>query len=223
MQFVFNEKAGEKELGIKGEQYKYLVKIRRHKAGEMIALRNPHRPELLYHYRIESIDGRRAHLVLKQSASECLKAKHPLHIGWCVIDPKSVERVLPMLNELGVAKITFIYCRRSQKSFRPDFRRFERIAESSMQQCGRSERMKFELMEDLGSFLNAYPKTAVLDFCDDVLEDDMEIETVLIGCEGGFSEEERELFSSCKTVRLDTPMILRSESAAVAIAAKILL
>jgi 16S rRNA (uracil1498-N3)-methyltransferase len=128
-----------------------------------------------------------------------------------------------MLNELGVEKITFIYCRRSQKSFRPDFRRFERIAESSMQQCGRSERMKFELMEDLGSFLNAYPKTAVLDFCDDVLEDDMEVETVLIGCEGGFSEEERELFSSCKTVRLNTPMILRSESAAVAIAAKILL
>lgn len=220
MQFVFNEEAGEKELGVRGEQYKYLVKIRRHKAGDTIALRNPKQPELLHYYRIESIDGRRMNLVQQRSVQKQIKAKHTLHIGWCAIDPKSVEKVLPMLNELGVSKITFIYCERSQKSFRPDFKRFKRIVESSMQQCGRSEWMEFEIMEDLAGFLNAYPKTVVLDFCDDVLKDDMKIETVLIGCEGGFSEEERELLSSCKTVRLDTPMILRSESAAVAVAAK---
>jgi 16S rRNA (uracil1498-N3)-methyltransferase len=46
---------------------------------------------------------------------------------------------------------------------------------------------------------------------------------VLIGCEGGFSKEERELLQTQEVFRLNTEMVLRSESAVVAVAAKILL
>ena len=54
-----------------------------------------------------------------------------------------------------------------------------------------------------------------------LLEND--VKTVLIGCEGGFSEDERQKLESLKRFRLDTPMILRSESAAMAIASKVLI
>ena len=41
--------------------------------------------------------------------------KNKLHIGWCVIDPKTVEKYIASLNEIGVDKITFIYADYSQK------------------------------------------------------------------------------------------------------------
>jgi len=48
------------------------------------------------------------------------------------------------------------------------------------------------------------------------------IETLLVGAEGGFSEEERDLIAREKIVGLDTLLILKSESAVCAVASKLL-
>jgi len=223
VRFLFHDEAGAAQVSLKGEDYKYIVKVRRYGVGDSVALRRPDASGTLYTYRIDTSDGRRADLTLVSQAVLQINAARRLHIGWCVIDPKSVEKVLPQLNEMGVAKITFIACDRSQRQFKPDFERYGRILEASMQQCGRSERMVFETADSLESFIAGNPQTVVLDFCDETLGDAVGIETVLIGCEGGFSEAERTLLASCRTARFDTPLILRSESAAVAAAAKVLL
>ncbi|MEJ2500993.1 MAG: 16S rRNA (uracil(1498)-N(3))-methyltransferase [Campylobacterales bacterium] len=223
MRFLFHEEAGAPSIMLKGEAFKYIVKVRRHRAGDTVALRHPDHSETLYTYRLESSDGRRAELQRLGEAHKEVGAVRPLHIGWCVIDPKSVEKVLPQLNEMGVARITFIACDRSQRQFSPDFDRFRRILEASMQQCGRSAWMALETADSLEAFLDANPQTVVLDFTEETLSESEGIDTVLIGCEGGFSDAERALLSTCRTVRFDTPLILRSESAAVAAAAKILL
>jgi len=164
MQFLFEEGAGATTLHLRAEAYKHLIKVRRHSVGDIIILRHPEHAEVLHRYRLESIEGRRVHLVLERSVEEAVNAEHTLHIGWCMIDPKSVEKVLPTLNELGVAKITFIYCERSQKQFKPDFKRYRRILEASMQQCGRSDWMELEVLENLETFLVMYPGAVVLDF-----------------------------------------------------------
>ena len=223
MRFLFDDEAGKERLTLKGESFKYIIKVRRHQAGDELGFRNPKDSERLYRYEIVTVDGRTAVLELRSQATEVLKAAKRLHIGWCVVDSKSVEKVLPLLNELGVAKITFIYCDRSQKNFKADFKRYERILESSMQQCGRSEMMVFDEKKNIEAFLAENPETVVFDFCEEVLGEGSGIETVLIGSEGGFSEAEREMLSSQRMVRLDTLMILRSETAATAIASKILL
>jgi 16S rRNA (uracil1498-N3)-methyltransferase len=159
----------------------------------------------------------------ESSALEEINTKKDLHIGWCVIDPKSIEKVLPFLNEIGVKKISFIYCDRSQKNFKLDFKRFERILEASMQQCGRSSYMEFETFSRLDDFVSAYPEVKVFDFCDNVLQEGSSFKTVLIGCEGGFSKNEKEFLKKQEVFRLDTPMVLRSETAVVSVASKILL
>ena len=223
VRFLFHEEAGAPHVTLKGEAFKYIVKVRRHRVGDTVALRHPDHSETLYTYRLESSDGRRAELQRLGEEQRRIGAVRPLHIGWCVIDPKSVEKVLPQLNEMGVARITYIACDRSQRQFNPDFDRFRRILEASMQQCGRSEWMALETAASLEAFLEANPQTVVLDFTEETLSETEGIDTVLIGCEGGFSDEERERLSQCRTVRFDTPLILRSESAAVASAAKILL
>jgi 16S rRNA (uracil1498-N3)-methyltransferase len=223
MQFLFSDEAGRSTLKLKGEEYKYLFKVRRHNVDDVLYFRTRDTSEVLHAYKVIALDGRSASLEHVSSQTKEVRSDKELHIGWCVIDPKSVEKVLPSLNEIGVSKISFIYCARSQKNFKTDLQRYERILETSSQQCGRSKQIELEVYKNLNAFLDENPQTIVLDFCDEVLGCENEVNTVLIGCEGGFSEEERHKVEALQRFRLDTPMILRSESAAMAIASKVLI
>jgi 16S rRNA (uracil1498-N3)-methyltransferase len=177
----------------------------------------------LHTYRVENIQARALELSLISSKVQEVKSKKSLHVAWCIIDPKSIEKVLPSLCEIGVDKISFISCDRSQKNFKLDFKRFERILEASMQQSGRSSFIEFDMYKNIKEFIKDFPDTKVFDFCEKTLDDSSEFKRVLIGCEGGFSEDEKEFLSHQEVFRLATPMVLRSESAVVAVASKILL
>jgi 16S rRNA (uracil1498-N3)-methyltransferase len=222
MQYLFHKQASSTSLVLSGDEHRYIFKVRRHKEGEEIALRNLE-DSYIYIYRIISLDKKEAHLQLETSKELQIKAKKNLHIAWCVIDSKSVEKVLPTLNEMGVNKITFIYCSRSQKSFKPDFKRLEKILLNSSQQCGRSSLMKLEMSNSLDSFLTHNPETVMLNFSEHFLEKESNVGTVLVGCEGGFTADELALFDSKNIMGLDTPLILKSESAVCAVATKLLL
>ena len=222
MQYLYHKEAGSPTLHIEGDAHRYLFKVRRHKAGESLFLRNLE-DGYLYGYEITHIDKRSASLLLQTQELLEVKAPRSLHIGWCVIDPKSVEKVLPTLNEMGVEKITFIYCQRSQKSFKIDFKRMEKILLNSSQQSGRSVMMQLETSPSLEAFLEVHPKSYMLNFSQTPLATDMSVETIVIGCEGGFIETETALFDPEHIVGLSTPLILKSESAACAVASKLLL
>ncbi|MEY3090270.1 MAG: hypothetical protein RL113_586 [Pseudomonadota bacterium] len=223
MLYLYHPEAGKPHLSLVGDEHRYIFKVRRHQQNETLYLRNL-KDELLYHYVIDAIDKRSVELSLQESQMLEVKGRLSLHIGWCVIDPKNIEKVLPSLNEIGVEKITFIYCKRSQKSFKLDLKRWEKILLNSSQQSGRSSMMQLEMAENLKQFVTQYPKAKMVNFSDYKLNDFQEnIQTVVIGCEGGFSEEEVALFSPENIAGFDTPLVLKSESAACAVAAKILL
>ncbi len=223
MIYVTHEDSGRQEINIKGELHKYLVKVRRHQVGDILTFRSNENLAMAYMYEVISIDPRALHVRLLESYEQKVESQKRLHVGWCVIDTNSVEKVLPMLNELGVKKISFIYCDKSQKNFKPDFNRFGRILQSSSSQCGRTDVMEFETLKNISEFLKKYPDSVVFDFCDEALSGDEKFETILIGSEGGFSESEKKLLSGQKVYRLDTPMVLRSETAVVAVSSKMLL
>lgn len=222
MKFMLHADSGERELIVSGEDYKYLIKVRRHKAGDLIGFRSMEKLTEECRYRLERTDGRNAYFTLESRYDAPCEAARKLHIGWCLIDPKTIEKNLPMLTELGVAKITFIHCRRSQRNFRLDFERFKRIMESSIMQCGRTSLIELEESPALSTFLKAHPDAVVLDFGGEALQSDESIETVVIGCEGGFDESERKLFAVHRVRVFSSPMILRSETAAVAVASRLL-
>ena len=223
MIYIFEESAGEATLKLKGELHKYLIKVRRHSEGDTIAFRNKDAVEMLHIYRVTEVEPRSATLELIESKELEVKSEQELHIAWCVIDAKSVEKVLPSLCEIGVSKISFIFCERSQKNFKIDFKRYERIVEASMQQSGRTSFLSFDSYKNIAAFIAEFPDTKVFDFSDNILEGNAEFKRVLIGCEGGFSSSEKELLASQEVFRLKTPMVLRSESAALSVASKILL
>lgn len=219
MQFLYHPEAGQAKVFLQDEYYRYIFKVRRHKKGETVALRNL-KDGYLYSYLIEDVTKKEAILTLVYKEFLEIKPKRFFHLLWCVIDPKTIEKTLPMLNELGVSKISFVYCKRSQKNFRLKLDKLHKILINSNQQCGRSDIIELEVIKSLKEALSRYENIVLIDFSDNYIDCADNIQRAFIGPEGGFSEDEREYFTLIKG--LDTKMILRSESAAVAVASKVL-
>jgi len=221
MQFLYDIEAGKESLIIKGDSYRYLFKVRRIKKGSIIELRNL-KDSNLYFYKITHIDKKSAILNLISYEKKEVIAKKSLIIGWCIVDPKVIEKSLSTLNEMGVEKIVFIKCAYSQANFKINKDRLIKILINSSQQCGRSNLMKLEFANSILDFLNSYPKSYLLDFSTNSIGTST-ISSIVIGCEGGLSKDERALFKNQNIVGFDTPLILRSESAVIGVASKILL
>ena len=222
MQFLYNKDAGKESLIVDGESYKYLFKVRRIKSGSIIELRNL-KDSNLYFYRVISVDKKSATLTLISYEQKEVMPKKELTIGWCIIDPKVIEKALPSLNEIGVSKLIFIKCAYSQANFKINIDRLEKILINSSQQCGRSSLMQIDFANSIYDFLTKYPSSYLLDFSTNRVDKALDISSIVIGCEGGLSEDERALFKKEKIVGFDTPLILRSESAAISAAAKVLI
>jgi len=224
VQYLYNKEAGVSSLELTGDAHKYIFKVRRHKVGEEIYLRNLD-DDIIYKYRIYIMDKRTSTLILIEKKNYMVSAKSKLHIGWCIIDVKNIEKMLPSLNEIGVDKITFIYCNRSQKSFKVEFNRLNKILLNSSQQSGRSTIMKLDIKENLNSFIEDNPDSYLLNFSENILSDNNknDIKSIVIGSEGGLTDDEVLLFNQDKIVGLNTALILKSESAVSAIASKILI
>jgi len=214
MQFIYEEKLSP-FLTITGDNYKYLIKVRRFNVGDIVNITDFNE---IYSYKITNITKKEVQLsqIEKIKTTQTLK---PFHIGWCKIDTKNIEKVLPSLNEMGVTKITFIDCDRSQRNFKIKMDRLEKILINSNQQCGRLSLMEIDFCDSLDEFLAKYPEAKVCDFGGEKIDGYFEVGVV--GCEGGFSERERKLFKNI--IAFDTPLILRSESAVVSLASKVLL
>ncbi|WP_457605931.1 16S rRNA (uracil(1498)-N(3))-methyltransferase [Nitratifractor sp.] len=223
MQYLHHPEAGAARLRLEGKPFRYLFKVRRLKADEPLPLRNL-RDDCLHLYRAQSVDRRRAELELTESRELRIAPRRFLHLGWCIVDPRTIEKALPMLNEIGVGAISFLPCRRSQRNFRLDRERLERILVNSSQQCGRSVMMQLHEAESLQAFLEENPAARLLDFSSHTLPCGGEgIEALMVGPEGGWTAEERALFPPENIVGFDTPLILRSESAVCAASSRILL
>ena len=223
MQFLYHKDASKDTLTISGDEYKYLFKVRRVKKGSFVELRNLE-DNKIYFYKVLSITKKDATLSLYSYEQKEVLPKRSLTIGWCIIDPKEIEKALPSLNEIGVEKIVFIKCAYSQANFKIKKERLHKILINSSEQCGRSNIVKIEFSNSIKEFLDKYPNSYLLDFSNnhiDNYKDD--IETIIIGCEGGISEDERKLFDKEKIIGFNSNLILKSQSASIATASKILL
>ncbi len=223
MQFTYDEFCGSDILEIKDEVYNYLIKARRHKIDDEIYFRNL-KDNNIYLYKINSIDKKKAHFSLISKEEKIVENKNKLHIGWCVVDPKTVEKYITSLNEMGVDKITFIYADYSQKNFKINIEKLEKILINSSCQCGRSNIIKLEVCKNLEQFIKENRDAYFLDFSDTCIDEKKaEIKTLIIGCEGGFSKKEREMFNKDFIVGFNSNLILRSETAIISAGAKIII
>lgn len=212
MQFIYHKCAGDSTILLGGEIYNHLFRSRRTRKLDSLMLCNL-KDANAYIYAIMKLDKKAATLQLKATQKREIKTPRG-HLIWAMIEPKVIEKTLPILNELNLERITFFYADFSQKHFKLDTGRLNRILENSCEQCGRLTRLEMELCNHLIEVLQRYPKIAVMDFEAGPLESHLEI-PFLIGAEGGFSANERTLLSAQQQFSAPSCHILRSETAAI--------
>jgi len=222
MQFSFCESAGKDNLALHVKDYAHIFKVRRIASGSLLDFSNL-KDGKIYTYKIEEINKKEAKLLLIEEKNIQNTSTCRVHVGWCIVDPKTVEKNIAMLNEMGVEKITFVYAEFSQKSYTIDEKRLNRILINSCEQSGRTTLMQIEIIQSVKEYLSFYPKSVIIDFSENFLMGNEKIESFLIGPEGGFTKNERDLFTSREVFGLRSPNILRSETAVVGVCAKIVL
>lgn len=218
MQFLYHENSGAPQISLQDSSLHYICNVRRFRVGDSIKLSNM-KDNFLFHYRIESKLKKEIILNLKYKEA-APKANFGAHIIQGIIDHNEFYKNLPLLNELMVSKITLFYADFSQKQFRFNINRIDKILISSCMQCARVHKMDIEFMPNLDSILDIYPHSMAFDFNNEVKNDIFKnCKSFIIGPEGGFSLRERKLLEG-KSFALNHNLILKSSTASVFIAAK---
>lgn len=223
MQFIYDKNAKNELLKIEDENYNYIVKARRHKLDDILDFRNLE-DDFLYSYKISQIDKKSLFLNLLKKEEKIIENSKKIHLAWCVVDPKTIYENIASLNELGVDKITFVYSDFSQKNFKINFEKLEKILINSSSQCGRSSIIKLNIYKNIDTFIKDNPDTYFLDFSQTSIDSKvLDIKTLMIGTEGGFSKRERELFNKNFIVGFSSNLILKSQTAIISATSKIIL
>ena len=223
MQFIYDKNAKNELLKIEDENYNYIIKARRHKLDDILDFRNLE-DDFLYSYKISQIDKKSLFLNLLKKEEEIIENSKKIHLAWCVVDPKTIYENIASLNELGVDKITFVYSDFSQKNFKINFEKLEKILINSSSQCGRSSIIKLDIYKNIDTFIADNPDTYFLDFSQTSIDSKvLDIKTLMIGTEGGFSKRERELFNKNFIVGFSSNLILKSQTAIISATSKIIL
>ena len=223
MQFIYDKNAKNELLKIEDENYNYIIKARRHKLDDILDFRNLE-DNFLYSYKISQIDKKSLFLNLLKKEEKIIENSKKIHLAWCVVDPKTIYENIASLNELGVDKITFVYSDFSQKNFKINFEKLEKILINSSSQCGRSSIIKLDIYKNIDTFIKDNPDTYFLDFSQTSIDSKvLDIKTLMIGTEGGFSKRERELFNKNFIVGFSSNLILKSQTAIISATSKIIL
>ncbi|MBK6303513.1 MAG: 16S rRNA (uracil(1498)-N(3))-methyltransferase [Arcobacter sp.] len=223
MQFIYDKNAKNELLKIEDENYNYIVKARRHKLDDILDFRNLE-DDFLYSYKISQIDKKSLFLNLLKKEEKIIENSKKIHLAWCIVDPKTIYENIASLNELGVDKITFVYSDFSQKNFKINFEKLEKILINSSSQCGRSSIIKLDIYKNIDTFIADNPDTYFLDFSQTSIDSKvLDIKTLMIGTEGGFSKRERELFNKNFIVGFSSNLILKSQTAIISATSKIIL
>lgn len=223
MQFIYDKNAKNELLKIEDENYNYIIKARRHKIDDILDFRNLE-DDFLYSYKISQIDKKSLFLNLLKKEEKIIENSKKIHLAWCIVDPKTIYENIASLNELGVDKITFVYSDFSQKNFKINFEKLEKILINSSSQCGRSSIIKLDIYKNIDTFIADNPDTYFLDFSQTSIDSKvLDIKTLMIGTEGGFSKRERELFNKNFIVGFSSNLILKSQTAIISATSKIIL
>ena len=223
----------DERVTIEGEVFKHIFKVCRRTAGDNFELLNANTAFLV---QVLDVGKKQALVEIKSSRPiKALKKPH-IHLVLSFSQPKVIDKVLEKSVELGVKSLQLISTQNSflkdQKTFEIKKKRLEKIVTQALQQCGRGESFDLRASNSLEGFLEEFRakiQTQGYMFYEGntdtflrLLEPPKDLKTVediyiLIGSEGGFTQEESRLAqkSGFKVLSLGD-QILRVETACVA-------
>ena len=197
-------------------------KVLRFQPGQELILFNDEHERL---YRLTELDDA-AHLEMVTQLERKLPRRE-VYLLWSLLKKDKNDWVIQKATELGVSHFLPILAERSEKTGF-NLPRAQKIAIEAAEQCGRSDIPSIRQPLLLQTALHEYASKLPLLFCeqDDLAKAqkaDYQEVGVLIGPEGGWSDNEKKLFQTQEFGRLDLGhFTLRAETAAVAAAQRLL-
>ena len=196
-------------------------KVFRMKAGDEVILL----PNDGFEYICEFVllSRKEAELKVKEKREGVLDVKKKVHLYLGMLKKDKFEWVLQKGTELGVASFTPVITARTEK-MNLNMERAEKVVREAAEQSGWAALPIINESMSLSDALTKAQNPVVFDMGGDALGEIPESVSIFIGPEGGWSDEEREMFRA-KDVPVYSvgPQALRAETAAVAVCSKLLL
>ncbi len=207
---------------VDGNQGHYLVNVLRVKMAEEILVFNGKSGEWLAE--ITKVGKGKAQVTIREKIADQTEEQDLWYL-YAPVKKARTDYMMQKATELGVSRIMPVVTKRTNLDrIKPD-KIVANVIEAA-EQCGRMTVPKTDDATSLEERLENWPDDRVLVFCDEAGDaipfSDISIKSekwaVLIGPEGGFTEQERQMIRALKNTVPVTlgPRILRADTAAVA-------
>jgi 16S rRNA (uracil1498-N3)-methyltransferase len=221
------------ELILRGDESKHLVRVLRKNVGDRIFVTDGN--EMMYQAVIAEIGKTETRCTIAAIHRKYNESSLDVTLAVSLLkNPARFDYLVEKTTELGVRTILPISCERTI-AHNEKHDRLEKIALSAMKQCGRSWLPRIQSLQSFKSLLensSHYPLKVILHEKTDSLHsiaselklhDDLHSLIVVVGPEGGFTEEEESsaIRAGFKSLSLGTRR-LRTETAAVVAVSHIL-
>lgn len=175
-------------------------------------------------YKIVKLDKTEAHLVLVTELERNIPSRH-VYLLWSLLKKDNNEYILQKATELGITNfVPLISDRTIKREF--NFERAQKIVLEAAEQCGRSDIPHVREPLHLAKALEEYSDKVTLYVCHQGSKKAELAEGrlgVIIGPEGGWSDDELALFQAGSYRHIDlSQFTLRAETAAIVAASKLL-
>jgi 16S rRNA (uracil1498-N3)-methyltransferase len=211
---------------VRGDELKHLSRVLRKKEGEHVVLLDGE--DHAFEAVIRMIDATHAECEVLDVKHRVNEPKIDVTLAVSLLrNPARFDFLVEKVTELGVRTIVPLLCERTIPRGEKHTR-IEKIALSAMKQCGRSYLPKTQPLTSLASLLDhaddyelrliPHERIEQSHFIGSVLQHHPQINSALIviGPEGGFSEQEMQLASEKGLVPISLgPRRLRAETAAI--------
>lgn len=192
------------------------LRVLRYNVGNQLILFNNHEERL---YQISKIDGTVGVQLELVTDMTRLLPKNKVYLLWSLLKSDKNDWVIQKSTELGVHKLVPIITKRTEKPFF-DTDRAQKIIIEASEQCGRADLPQIREPILLSEAIAEYKETPLY-VCEQhnsaqtVLKDQPEI-ALLVGPEGGWTEDEKQLFAQEKLNYIAiSAFTLRAETAAI--------
>ncbi len=202
---------------------KQWVKVLRYQTGQELVLFDGISHDRLY--KLTKIEPDSVHLEMVTEFERKLPSKS-VYLFWSLLKKDKNEWVVQKATEIGVSNFVPVLADRSEKTGF-NLERAQKIAIEASEQCGRSDIPHIRDTISLTEALDEYKDKVTMLVCDEQAETNLPSSDqdvgVLIGPEGGWSDNELALFKQARLGNLHLGQLtLRAETAAVIAAAKLI-
>ena len=196
-----------------------IINVLRIKDKEDLIIFNHKREQVMASVKL---NNREVFIVFKEKLENIILPKIKVHIAVSTISMKNMDLIVQKIAELGATEFTPLYTKRSQyKNVGDKITHWRKISIHASEQCSRVDIMKINTPTSLGDYLtkntsrNKYLlyQNGTSFTSEDFRNRDM---TILVGPEGGFEDEEVELFENYNWKMINISQnILRTETACI--------